>query len=156
MEDAVELQGTAFLGLRVEVFWRGTEEGDTVRALKSPFPDAGRHGAWRRQWVGTSPGRGSTLCRRLTPRPRAGQWYAGVIQEYDPTEGKHLVLYDDGDEAWYKLSEVEYRILGEADAAVAERAAHLAAAGSGMHPSPARYGMLAKWSSSQRPRCAAP
>lgn len=36
MEDAVELQGTAFLGLRIEVFWRGTEHGDVVSVRTLP------------------------------------------------------------------------------------------------------------------------
>jgi hypothetical protein len=32
-------------------------------------------------------------------------WYTGVVQEYDPETGEHLLKYQDGDTEWVKIGE---------------------------------------------------
>ena len=34
-------------------------------------------------------------------------WYAGVVKSFDACNEKHHVLYDDGDQRWHALGEVE-------------------------------------------------
>ena len=41
-----------------------------------------------------------------------GTWYPAIVKEYKLTNKKHLVEFDDGDEAWYELDSIQYRILG--------------------------------------------
>lgn len=37
--------------------------------------------------------------------PLDEQWYVGVVQEYDPNSGEHLLRYPDGDTEWVKIQE---------------------------------------------------
>lgn len=55
------------------------------------------------------------MCSRANLSLLGLQWYTGTLQEYNPSEGTHLVVYDDGDSSWYNLGEITYRLLGEAD-----------------------------------------
>ena len=34
-----------------------------------------------------------------------GTWYKGIVRDYDVAEGKHLVVYEDGDQQWLNLEE---------------------------------------------------
>ena len=38
------------------------------------------------------------------------QWIPANVVEYDSTNRMHLVLYEDGDEDWYDLQGVNYRL----------------------------------------------
>jgi hypothetical protein len=42
--------------------------------------------------------------RRLSVRWAKGNFYAGIVQSFDPSTGKHRVRYDDGDAKEYKLA----------------------------------------------------
>ena len=37
------------------------------------------------------------------------QWFPASIEEYNPRDRTHLILYDDGDEEWYDLQNINYR-----------------------------------------------
>ena len=41
-----------------------------------------------------------------------GTWYPAMVKEYKLTDKKHLVVFDDGDEEWYDLDSIQYRVLG--------------------------------------------
>ena len=43
------------------------------------------------------------LNKRISIRWAKGKWYDGVISDYDDNNGKHTVIYDDGDERRYSL-----------------------------------------------------
>jgi len=51
------------------------------------------------------------LNKRLSIRWSKGKWYDGVVSEYDDDDGKHTVLYDDGDERRYNLKKKSVRFL---------------------------------------------
>eukprot|EP00924_Labyrinthula_sp_SR-Ha-C_P014927 maker-scaffold_9-snap-gene-2.69-mRNA-1 protein AED:0.19 eAED:0.19 QI:121/1/1/1/0/0.5/2/619/142 len=55
------------------------------------------------------------LGQRVELKWSSGRWYRGTICEYNPTEQKHKVLYDDGDQRWYHLPEMVFRFINVAD-----------------------------------------
>ena len=50
-----------------------------------------------------SPKRVETLFDQSDSCP--GTWYKGTVRDYDVAEGKHLIVYDDGDQQWLNLEE---------------------------------------------------
>jgi len=50
-----------------------------------------------------SPKRLETLFDQSDSCP--GTWYKGTVRDYDVAEGKHLIVYDDGDQQWLNLEE---------------------------------------------------
>eukprot|EP00980_Cylindrotheca_fusiformis_P001844 scaffold414_cov109-Cylindrotheca_fusiformis.AAC.7 len=42
--------------------------------------------------------------KRLRVKWAASKYYEGIVQSYNPIHGKHVILYDDGDEREYDLS----------------------------------------------------
>ena len=50
-----------------------------------------------------SPKRVETLFDQSDSCP--GTWYKGTVRDYDVSEGKHLIVYDDGDQQWLNLEE---------------------------------------------------
>eukprot|EP00980_Cylindrotheca_fusiformis_P023488 scaffold10514_cov72-Cylindrotheca_fusiformis.AAC.4 len=42
--------------------------------------------------------------KRLRVKWAAAKYYEGIVQSYNPIHGKHVILYDDGDEREYDLS----------------------------------------------------
>jgi hypothetical protein len=38
------------------------------------------------------------------------KWYSGVIQDYRISDGKHFIVFEDGDSGWYLLKDIKYRI----------------------------------------------
>ena len=39
--------------------------------------------------------------RRIIVLWSKGKRYEGVVTHYDPNDGKHYVVYDDGEKKWY-------------------------------------------------------
>ena len=46
---------------------------------------------------------------RIDVRWRGGQWYSGRVEERDPRDGQHRILYDDGDVKWHELGTRHWR-----------------------------------------------
>mmetsp|Transcript_10262 Transcript_10262/g.11668 ORF Transcript_10262/g.11668 Transcript_10262/m.11668 type:complete len:110 (+) Transcript_10262:494-823(+) len=46
---------------------------------------------------------------RLELKWSSGRWYRGTISDYETTQKKHKVMYDDGDLRWYYLPEMVFR-----------------------------------------------
>lgn len=55
------------------------------------------------------------LGRRLELKWTSGKWYRGTVCKFDATKKKHFVVYDDGDERWYNLSEMVFRFVKDED-----------------------------------------
>lgn len=51
------------------------------------------------------------LGTRVELKWSSGRWYRGTICEYNENHKKHHVVYDDGDERWYHLSEMIFRFV---------------------------------------------
>lgn len=39
--------------------------------------------------------------------PLDEQWYVGVVRQYDPTTGEHLLTYPDGDTEWVRIGDTQ-------------------------------------------------
>ena len=38
-------------------------------------------------------------------------WYCGIISKYNISKQEHLIEYDDGDQDWYDLGKVQFRLI---------------------------------------------
>ena len=38
-------------------------------------------------------------------------WYSGIISKYNISKQEHLIEYDDGDQDWYDLGKVQFRLI---------------------------------------------
>ena len=87
------------------------------------------------------------------------RWFSGTVARFDEARGLHFVRYDDGDEQWYDLRAVKYKILtpgyegleessppaddlGSAAAATAAAGAPVAAVPAAAAPAPAQHEQL--------------
>lgn len=42
-------------------------------------------------------------------------WYKGVLKEYRISDGKHFIVFEDGDSDWYDLDDIKYRLPDDND-----------------------------------------
>ena len=47
--------------------------------------------------------------------PNAGQWFLGIIDDYEETKKEHHVTYEDNDSHWYPFDHIRYRAIDVKD-----------------------------------------
>ena len=103
------LNGADAIGCRMEIFWEAGHSRQPTLDLQ-PYLIFGRNTGRNGQFRGDEgPNEVDGKFMKTQEKRNGGQWYAGVIDLYDPETGKHHFTYDDKSEWWYDLKCVQHR-----------------------------------------------